>query len=139
MEWYDRVVPMKPASLPDLYHLDFDDDVDDDDPFDCFPTEILPSKYEKVDVQTVVDQQTHLSPVQQTQLHDAFHGLDELFNGKLGLYNRKQVHLDIKPDAVSIRCKPYAVPYAHKQIFHDESLRLVDQGVLAPVGTSEHA
>ena len=89
MEWYDRVIPMKPASLPDLYHLDFDDDVDDDDPLDCFPTEILPSKYEKVDVQTVVDQQTHLSPVQPTQLHDAFHGLDELFNGKLGLYNRK--------------------------------------------------
>ena len=27
MEWYDCVVPMKPASLPDLYHLDFDDDV----------------------------------------------------------------------------------------------------------------
>ena len=40
MDWYDRVVPMKPALLPDLYHLDFDDDIDDDDPFDCFPTEI---------------------------------------------------------------------------------------------------
>ena len=139
MEWYDCVVPMKPALLPDLYHLDFDNDVDDDDPFDCFPTEILPSKYEKVDVQTVVDQQTHLSPVQQTQLHDACHGLDELFNGKLGLYNRKQVHLDIKPNAVPIHCKPYAVPHAHKQIFNDEALRLVDQGVLAPVGASEHA
>jgi hypothetical protein len=65
--------------------------------------------------------------------------LDELFNGKLDLYNRKQAHLDIKPDAVPIHCKPYAVPHAHKQMFNDEALRLVDQGVLAPVGASEHA
>jgi hypothetical protein len=67
---------MKPKSFyTDPFHalaniLDIDDD---DETYGCFlSTEILESKYKKAYVQDVANRQTHLTKVQQEELHTLF-------------------------------------------------------------------
>jgi hypothetical protein len=68
MEWGDRVVPMKDARNPEFFCFHFDENADEEDPFDVFAADILPSKYDKVDVEAVVKQQEHLDAQQHTDL-----------------------------------------------------------------------
>jgi hypothetical protein len=62
-----------------------------------------------------------------------------LFSGKLGKYTKRQLHLELKDGAQPIHCKPYPVPKVHEQLFKDEAGYLVSDGVLEPVGATEHA
>ena len=137
MEWQDRVVPMKTQAAPFSLYVDFEDE---DDLDDLFATqEILDRKYEQVDLDTVVDAQTHLSNSQQVIFRRSLEGHDVLFNGKLGKYPKKKVHLDLEPDSKPVHCRPYPVPRKHEAVFKKECDELCRDGVLEPVGTTEHA
>jgi len=65
------------------------------------PILIQESKYTKVDPDFVAAQQKHLSPQQQADLAALLHQFPELFNGQLGHYPHRKVHLELN-----------ALPYA---------------------------
>jgi hypothetical protein len=62
-----------------------------------------------------------------------------LFSGKLGKYTQRQLHLELKEGAQPVHCKPYPVPKAHEQFLKEEVGYLVSDGILEPVGATEHA
>jgi hypothetical protein len=58
-----------------------------------------------------------------------------MFNGTLGVYPLKTVHIDIDPNAIHSR--PYPVPRIHLKTFKKELNHLVRTGVLAAQQESE--
>lgn len=139
MEWFDRVAPMKEKSRPTAVYF-FNDCADEEESLEeHFATEILPSKYEKVDVHDIARQQTHLSKDKQADLAACLEGYEKLFSGKLGVYPRKKIHLDLIPGAQPVHCRAYAVAHLHQKVFKDECWRLVEEGVLEPCGATDHA
>ena len=62
-----------------------------------------------------------------------------MFDGTLGVYPHRKIHIDVDPDAVPKHARPYPVPRIHLQTFKKELDHLVSIGVLTPQGESEWA
>ena len=151
MKWMETSLDMKPRShfhsrenlcsslemseeiFGDNY---FDDDEELNTAVDSF---IAEAKYQSVNVKEVAAQQTHLSPYQRELLEKTLGRFTTLFDGKLGLYTKKKIHLDLVDDAVPIHSKPYSVPKVHEEIFKKELKHLIEIGVLKPIGATEWA
>jgi len=80
------------------------------------PIKIKESHYKRVEPELVAAQQTHLSPQQQKELTKYL----TLFSGKLGKYLHRLVLLELKPDVIPVCKWPYAVAYAHHDLFLKE-------------------
>ena len=65
----------------------------------CFAAAILDAKYEKVDVDDVVEQLTHLSQSQRDDLLKVLKNFTKLFDGTLGVYPHRKFHINIMPGA----------------------------------------
>jgi hypothetical protein len=71
MNWFNHSVPMKPATMSEMFFLGNHDDLTDDPLSDLFmmqSSEILPAKYEEVLLDKVVTMQDHLLLEQKTKL-----------------------------------------------------------------------
>jgi hypothetical protein len=64
---------------------------------------------------------------------------DKMFNGTLGVYPHKKVHIDIDPNAKPVRSRPYPVPQIYLKTFKIKLNHLVRIGVLASQQESEWA
>jgi hypothetical protein len=64
---------------------------------------------------------------------------NKIFNGILGVYPHKKVHIDIDPNAKPVHCRPYPLPQIHLKTFKKELGHLVKIGVLAAQQESEWA
>ncbi len=64
---------------------------------------------------------------------------DKMFNGTLGVYPHKKVHIDIDPNANPVHSRPYPVSWIHLKTFEKELNHLVKIGVLAAQQESEWA
>ncbi len=62
---------------------------------------------------------------------------DKTFNGTLGVYPHKKVHIDIDPNAKHVHSRPYPVPQIHLKTFKKELDHLFKIGVLAAQQESE--
>jgi hypothetical protein len=62
-----------------------------------------------------------------------------MFDGTLGVYPHKKVHIDIDPNAKPVHSRPYPVPRIHLKTFKKELNHLVRIGVLAAQQESEWA
>jgi hypothetical protein len=62
-----------------------------------------------------------------------------MFNGTLGVYPHKKVHIDIDPNTKPVHSRPYPVPQIHLKTFKKELDHLVIIGVLAAQQESEWA
>ena len=116
MRWIDSIVPMKTDNFwtsPLSYHWA----LDDDDEFDAFATTILHAKYEKVDIADVVIQLKHLSFNKQQRLQAVLDKYTTLFDGGLGHYKNKKVHIDLDPSVPPKHFKPYPIPNIHLTTF----------------------
>ncbi len=100
--------------------------------------EILSSKYDKVDTQTVAQAQKHLSQRQRDDLGKLLSDFTTLFSGKLGCYPHEQVHLEVNEKLQPFSHRPYPVPHAHLQVFKEELDRLEELGVLSKTGPAKY-
>jgi Reverse transcriptase (RNA-dependent DNA polymerase) len=100
---------------------------------------ILSSKYEEVDPTEVAQQQKHLTVQQQQQLAQLLSKFPILFNGMLGLYPHKKVHLELKEGVVPVNKCTYPVTHSQEPLFKEELDRLVEVGVLSKISASEWA
>jgi hypothetical protein len=101
--------------------------------------EILDAKYDKVEIDEVINQLNHLDPQQKEDLKKVLHGHTKLFDGTLGVYPHRKFHIDLVKGAVAKHSRPYPVPVIHLKAFKKELLHLVEIGVLSPQGASEWA
>ena len=111
VEWFDSELPMRDPTCLDndeyiamaealevhreeeqLFGRDWYDPA-------CFAAAILDAKYEKVDVDDVVEQLTHLSQSQRDDLRQVLKKFTKLFDGTLGVYPHRKFHIDIMPGA----------------------------------------
>ena len=95
---------------------------------------ILDAKYEQVDVDTVIEEQcSHLTSTQKNNLRTLLQQHTKLFDGTLGQYPGKPMHIDIDPTATPVYRRPYPVPHAHLETFKKELDHLVNLEALSPV------
>ena len=66
---------------------------------DCFVTANLDARYEKVNVDDVVEQLTHLSKSQQDDLLNVLEDFNNPFDGTLGVYPHRKLHININATA----------------------------------------
>jgi hypothetical protein len=103
----------------------------------CYPSEKLDPKYEKVLVDDVIDQLDHLDAQQKDDLKRVLNEHTKLFNGTPGVYAHRKFHIELVPEAVPKHSRPYAIPVINLEAFKKELIHLVKIGVLSPQGASE--
>jgi hypothetical protein len=62
-----------------------------------------------------------------------------MFNGTLGAYPHKKVHIDIDPNAKPVHSRPHSAPQIHLKTFKKELDHLIKMSVLAAQQESEWA
>ena len=146
--WMDREIAMKsprfwenPTAMYQSLISDGDDDgVDIEEPVDCDCFDnMMDAKYEKVDPVDVAKSQTHLTVSQQKDLSEVLSKYDTLFDGTLGRYPHKKLHLQLQDGAVPVHHKAFPVAHAHTEVFKKELAHLVKIGVLERIGATEWA
>jgi len=110
-----------------------------EDWLDKYATKILDAKYNKTNVNDVVQQHSHLSASQKKDLLELLTTYSKLFSGKLGSYPHTRIHIDIDPEATPIHTRAYPVPHIHLETFSRELNYLVELAILKPQGVSEWA
>lgn len=148
MEWYDAILPMRDPfglsakdfdDMEDSLHVQLEDEMFGQDWLDSYATEILDAKYEKTDINDLVDKLDHLNNDQKNDLRKVLNKNAKLFNGTLGVYPHKKVHIDIDPKAEPVHARAYPVPHVHMDTFKKELYHMVDLGILEHQGSSEWA
>ncbi len=114
-----------------MFHIQVEDKIFGEDWLECFATEILDAKYEKTDVVEVVKGLTHLNAHQKADLLWVLQENNKMFDGTLGVYPHKKVHIDIDLNAKLVHSRPYPAPWIHLKTFKKELDHLVRIGVLA--------
>ncbi len=100
---------------------------------------ILNAKYEQDIIHDVAFNPHHLMLDQQCNLFNILSKHKKLFDGSLGVYPHKKVHIYLKPGAKPVHHCTYPVPHVHWQTFKKELNHMVELGILAPWGASEWA
>jgi hypothetical protein len=77
----------------------------------------LDAKYDWTDVRDVVDKLSHFNAHQKADLLEILRENEKMFDGTLGVYPHKKVHIDIEPGAVPKHARPYPVPRIHLSTF----------------------
>ena len=148
MEWFDTTLPLSPSgglaaeefdAMADTFFIQNDDELFGEDWLDSYATEILDAKYELTDVQEVINKLTHLTTSQKADLLEVLQENSKMFEGTLGAYPHKKVHIDIEPDAKPVHARAYPVPRIHLKTFKKELNHLVKLGVLVHQQESEWA
>ena len=153
VEWLGNDMPMRDPAwdqqndterVLDQYGLDEEDDFFaealGEDCFDSFLSHpILDPLYERVDTKTVVEKQQHLTKEQQADLAAVLSRHAKLFDGTLGKYPHKKMHIDVIDGAEPKHSRPYPVPRVHEGVFKRTLDDMVRRGVLEKQGTSEWA
>ena len=148
MEWFDCSLPLRPPggldskdfdAMEDMFFIQAEDELFGEDWLSCYATDILDAKYEWTDVADVVDKLTHLNAHQKKDLLQVLQDNNKMFDGTLGLYPHRKVHIEVEPNAKPVHARPYPVPRIHMSTFKRELDHLVELGVLVPAQESEWA
>ena len=146
MEWFGCSIPRCPPegldskefnAMEDMFHIQVEDEIFGKDWLECFATEIQDAKYERTDVAEVVKGLTHLNAHQKADLLWVLQENDKMFDGNLGVYSHKKVHIDIDPNTKPVHSRPYPIPQIHLKTFKKELNHLVEIGVQAAQQESE--
>ena len=130
-----------PQHLAHQLHLDENNPFcSSNDPQDSFAVHDTPkpdskrlaADYPPVDIQTVVQNCSHLSLDQQNKLASVLSDIPGMFDGKLRHYPDEEIHLGIDPTIHPNGCRVYPVPQSQLNCFNDKLNCLVGIGVLSP-------
>jgi len=108
MLWYNNTLPMHPHSgltsadfdhMEDSYFIQYEDELLDQDWLKLYATEILNTKNQWTDVQDAIENQHHLTAHQKCNLLGILKHHQNIFDGTLGVYPHKKVHIEIEPNA----------------------------------------
>ncbi len=83
----------------------------------CFAIEFLDAKYEKVQIDEVLNPFEYLSTQQKADLKQVLSVFTKLFDGTLGVYPHKKFHIELEPGAKPKHARPYPVPVIHLETF----------------------
>jgi len=128
----ETVAMRKPYQIPTFH--DHNSDF-----FDSHAAHIKPASYKEHSLKDVLDGLSHLTVDQKDSLRKVLEGCTTLFNGKLKRYKKRKMHLELKPGAEPVHCRPFPIPHIHYKTFKDEIERLESEGVLSRVWDTEHA
>ena len=92
-----------------------------------------------MEIKELMDSLHHMDKQQKQQLEQLFEKREKLFDGTLGLYPHKKVHIEVQPDAEPKHQRPYSVPQIHWDTFKKELQHLVKIGDLSPTGMTKWA
>lgn len=132
VQWLDQTIDMKGDAFmknPQLFFLEDQHNDELEEELESNATEILDAKCERVDPREVADKQTHLTPQQRMDLSNLLSKHAKLFNGELGRYPHRKIHLEIDPEAIPVHHRACPVPRAHEDVFKKELDHLVAKGV----------
>ena len=98
VQWLNHSIPMKDWMVWDdaeahSFLIDHLNDTASEETLDNHAVEIMDAKYEKVDPLEVAARQTQLTPTQRKELGDLLSKYTRLFDGTLGTYPHKKIHL----------------------------------------------
>jgi len=102
-------------------------------------SKILDAKYDKANLDEVVETTKHLTNVEKKTLLDMLRRHEELFDGTLGEWKGKPYHIQLKEGAEPYHARPFSVPKAYELTLRKEIERLCKIGVLKRVNRSEWA
>ncbi len=125
------------TSILSPLELEFENNLIGNPVVDTFATRILDAKYKQANIHDVAFDQQHLSLDQRCDLFHILSKHKKLFDGSLGVYPHKKVHIDLKPGTKFVHHCAYPVPHVHRQTFKKEIDHMVELGILAPCGASE--
>ncbi len=107
VKWVDYIIPLKdsheffgPNMLTDLNDQlcqDKEEEIFEHHLLDNYSARILDTKYEQVDINTVAAAQKRLTPNQHHDLQVILAKYKNLFDGSLGVYTHKKIHIDHLP------------------------------------------
>ncbi len=80
---------------------------------------------------------TYLNAHQKADLLWVLQESNKMFDGTLGVYPHKKLHIDIDPNAKPVHSRPYPLPWIHLKIFKKELNHFVRIDVLAAQQESE--
>ena len=145
IKWLGNEIPMETLNTKDqvaahvesyLTQMELEENGFDVDSYAA--SSILDAKYEKVDIDEVIEENcSHLTPEQQLELRNLLKQHDKLFDGSLGKYPGEPMHIEIEPGAQPVYRRPYPVPHVHLETFRKELDHLVSLEVLSPVKDTE--
>ncbi len=147
VQWMEYTIPLYNASkffLSNYYtsilappELESEHDFIDNPVVDTFATRILDVEYKQANIHNFAFNQHHLLLDQCQDLFNILNKHKKLFDGSLGVYPHKKVHIVLKPGAKPMHHRAYPVPYVHHQTFKKKLDHMVKLGILAPCGASE--
>jgi len=146
--WFGDSIPLRQsnlltndefAAMLESHDVDYELDelFDGEDLLECYLSDILDAKYEALDIQECVDKQKHLTESQRLDLNRLLLKYKKLFDGSLGVYPHRRLHIDVEPNAVPVHAKAYPVPISQMEAYKKERDHLVELGVLSVQGASE--
>ena len=140
IEWMGISIPMRVPFETDeeytsviddyLIQMEEDDWNFEDEYLQSYLTTILDAKYEKANIDLVISAQ-HLDDAQQNGLRTLLKRNEPLFNGTLGLYPHKKMHIELELGAQPKQYCTYPMPHVHLATFKREYCK--------HLGTSEWA
>jgi hypothetical protein len=102
-------------------------------------SEIKPADYQGADLQKIVEEQTHLLPLECAKLYSTLSEYEPLFQGTQGNYNGDPIELELLPNSKPFFSKAYSIPTAYVNVTKGEIERLENIGLLSRVQSAEWA
>jgi len=100
---------------------------------------ILDAKYEKANLEEVVESCDNLSKLQKKKLLKLLQKYEKLFDGTLGIWKDETLHIELKPNVKPYHAKAFPIPKIYEKCLKAEVERLCKIGVLRKVNDSEWA
>ncbi len=75
------------------------------------------AKHEWTDVAEVIDKLTCLNTHQKKDLLQVLQDNSKMFDGTVGLYPHRKVHIELVSNAKPVHARPYPVPCMHMSTF----------------------
>jgi hypothetical protein len=79
----------------------------------CYAIEILDVKYERVQIDDVVNQLEHRNIKQKADIKQVLSEFTKIFDATLGVYPHQKFHIELEPNAKPKHARPYPVPVIH--------------------------